>query len=82
MAAVLQDTPVQSAPVQKQNDKVKKERRRPRAKVSLEELFKDYDGDYKCEEWDTGPAVGQEYDWTKEDGGEGWKEYIAPYRVT
>jgi len=27
---------------------------------TLEERFEGYSGDYKCEEWDTGPAVGRE----------------------
>lgn len=27
---------------------------------SLKELFKDYSGDYKCQEWDTGEKRGKE----------------------
>jgi len=27
---------------------------------SLKERFKDFDGDYKCSEWDTGSPVGNE----------------------
>ena len=39
---------------------IKKATRKRRAKVSLEELFANYKGDYKCEEWDTGKPVGKE----------------------
>ncbi|MCL1849017.1 MAG: AbrB/MazE/SpoVT family DNA-binding domain-containing protein, partial [Clostridiales bacterium] len=33
---------------------IKKTTRKRRAKKSLEERFKDYDGDYQCEEYDWG----------------------------
>jgi len=34
--------------------------RKRRAKKSLEERFKDYNGDYKCSEFDWGEPVGEE----------------------
>ena len=39
---------------------IKKTTRKRRAKKSLEERFKDYDGDYQCEEYDWGKPVGKE----------------------
>ncbi|MCL2138551.1 MAG: AbrB/MazE/SpoVT family DNA-binding domain-containing protein [Treponema sp.] len=39
---------------------IKKVSRKRRAKNSLEKLFADYTGDYKCEEWNTGKPVGKE----------------------
>ena len=39
---------------------IKKATRKRRAKVSLEERFKDYNGDYVCEEMDWGYPVGKE----------------------
>jgi len=40
---------------------IKKAARKRRAKISLEERFVDYKGDYKCEEADWGKPVGKEY---------------------
>ena len=34
--------------------------RKRRAKISLEERFKDYTGEYSCEEYDWGSPVGRE----------------------
>ena len=39
---------------------IKKATRKRRARKSLEELFANYTGKYKCEEWDTGKPVGKE----------------------
>ena len=39
---------------------IRKPARKRRAKKSLEERFKNYTGDYKCAEWDTGKPVGKE----------------------
>ena len=39
---------------------IKKAARKRYAKISLEERFKDYSGEYKCEECDWGPPVGNE----------------------
>ncbi|MCL2044165.1 MAG: AbrB/MazE/SpoVT family DNA-binding domain-containing protein [Treponema sp.] len=39
---------------------IRKATRKRRAKKSLEELFTNYTGNYKCEEWDTGMPVGKE----------------------
>jgi len=39
---------------------VKKAAKKRRAKVSLEERFKDYKGDYQCKEYDWGGPVGKE----------------------
>ena len=39
---------------------ITKSTRRPRATVSLDELFKDYTGDYLPEEYDWGKPVGRE----------------------
>ena len=32
----------------------------PKKPLTLDELFKDYTGTYKCQEWDTGATVGKE----------------------
>ena len=39
---------------------IRKAPRKRIAKVSLEERFANYTGDYKCEEYDWGPPVGKE----------------------
>ena len=39
---------------------IKKAIRKRRATKSLEELFSNYQGNYKCEEWDTGKPMGKE----------------------
>ena len=39
---------------------ITKTMRKRRAKVSLEERFKNYTGDYKCTEYDWGKPVGEE----------------------
>ena len=39
---------------------IKKASRKRRARKSLEELFVNYKGKYKCKEWDTGKPVGKE----------------------
>ena len=39
---------------------IKKTTRKRRAKMSLEERFKNYIGNYQCTEWDTGKPVGKE----------------------
>ena len=39
---------------------IKKATRKRRAKKSLEELFANYTGKYKCKEWDTGKSAGKE----------------------
>ncbi len=39
---------------------IRKATRKRRAKISLEERFEGYTGDYQCEEWDTGEPVGRE----------------------
>ena len=39
---------------------IRKATRKRRAKKSLEELFANYTGSYKCEEWDTGKPAGKE----------------------
>ena len=39
---------------------IKKATRKRRAKMSLEERFKNYKGNYECAEWDTGKPVGKE----------------------
>ena len=39
---------------------IRKATRKHRAKKSLEELFANYTGNYKCEEWDTGKPIGKE----------------------
>ena len=39
---------------------IKKTTRKRRAKMSLEERFKNYSGNYQCTEWDTGKPVGKE----------------------
>ena len=39
---------------------IRKAVRKRRAKKSLEERFENYNGDYKCEEIDWGPPVGEE----------------------
>ena len=48
--------------IQGENDSIiiKKASRKRRARKSLEELFVNYKGKYKCEEWDTGKPVGKE----------------------
>ena len=39
---------------------IRKAARKRRARKSLEELFANYKGKYKSEEWDTGKPVGKE----------------------
>ena len=39
---------------------IKKAVRKRRAIKSIAELFANYSGNYKCEEWDTGKPVGKE----------------------
>ena len=39
---------------------IKKATRKRRAIRSLDELFSNYTGNYKCEEWNTGKPVGKE----------------------
>ena len=48
--------------IEAENDSIiiKRATRKRRAKKSLEELFKDYNGKYKCEELDSGRPVGKE----------------------